>query len=154
MGARRLAYLLTGNHAEAEDLVQDAFVRVAVRLADLRDPSRFPSYLNRTLVTMAASRHRRRKTEKVALQRSVSLERQAYASADSDGHLWLTLQTLPARQRAAIVLRFYQDLTEDQISEAMNCPRGTVKSLIFRGLRSMRTSLGSDTDEITAASGS
>jgi RNA polymerase sigma-70 factor (sigma-E family) len=152
VAARRLAYLLTGDQAEAEDLVQDAFVRVAMRLADLRDPARFPSYLNRTLVTMSASRHRRRRRERLALQRFVPARPQVEVVAESTDLVWETLQALPTRQRAAIVLRFYQDLTEDQISETMGCPRGTVKSLIFRGLKSMKKSLGGDVSEATATS--
>jgi len=156
IGARRLAFLLTGDHADAEDLVQDAFVRVAVRLGDLRDPAKFPTYLNRTLVTMAASRFRRRKREQNALKRSsASAAIKFEAITESNDLVWQSLLSLPPRQRAALVLRFYLDLTEEQTADALGCPRGTVKSLWSRGLKAMRQSLdGGDIDEVTASAGS
>src|SRR5438045_7060440 len=67
--AVRLAYLLTGDHALAEDLVQDAFVRLAGRLVHLRDPGAFEAYLRRTVVNLSHSHFRRRKVERVYLER-------------------------------------------------------------------------------------
>ena len=56
--------------------------------------------------------------------------------------LWKGLQRLAPRQRAAIVLRFYEDLSEERTAEVLGCPRGTVKSLVSRGLEALRTEVG------------
>src|SRR5437016_11762255 len=68
--AVRLAYLLTGDRALAEDLVQDAFVRLAGRLVHLRDPDAFDAYLRRTVVNLSNSYFRRRKVERAYLERA------------------------------------------------------------------------------------
>lgn len=139
--ARRLAYLLTGSRAQAEDLVQDAFVRLAGRFLDLRDPDGFGHYLRRTIVNLNNSWWRRKKVERTYLeremQRPVTEEAHQQDPVEREA-LWQSLQRLNARQRTAIVLRFYQDLSEEQTAEAMGVPRGTVKSLVSRGLEAMR----------------
>ena len=141
--ATRLAYLLTGDRALAEDLVQDAFVRLAGRFIDFRDPDGFTHYLRRTVVNLSNSMYRRRRVERAYLEREgASPQRQAPASdiAERD-RLWRKLQKLNPKQRSAIVLRFYLDLSEEQTADAMGVPRGTVKSLVSRGLESMRRQL-------------
>ena len=65
----------------------------------------------------------------------------APAPEDRD-ELWSALQRLSPRQRAAIVLRFYEDLSEERTAEVLRCPRGTVKSLVSRGLETLRTEVG------------
>src|SRR5438093_3004294 len=132
--AVRLAYLLTRDHALAEDLVQDAFVRLAGRLVHLRDPGAFEAYLRRTVVNLSNSQFRRRKVERTYLERT----RGATGSPTADRPLedrevlWQTLGRLSGRQRAALVLRFYEDLSERQVAEILKCRPGTVKSLVSR----------------------
>lgn len=145
-GAVRLAYLLTGDREAAEDLVQDAFVRLAGRLAHLRDPGAFDAYLRRTVVNLSNSHFRRRRVERLYLKK-------ARASFEPDGavrpgrsveereELWEALRRLPQRQRAAIVLRFYEDLSEAQVAEYLKCRPGTVKSLVSRGLETLRNDI-------------
>lgn len=141
--AARLAYLLTGDHALAEDLVQEAFIRLAGRLVHLRDPDAFHAYLRRTVVNLANSHFRRRRVERAYLERE---QGGAYAqpgpgsdrSVEERDHLWQALGQLPVRQRAAIVLRFYEDLSESSIAELLRCRPGTVKSLLSRGLEALR----------------
>jgi RNA polymerase sigma factor (sigma-70 family) len=67
-------------------------------------------------------------------------------TADVEGReeMWRSLQVLPERQRAAIVLRFYEDLSEARVAELLSCPTGTVKSLVSRGLKRLRAELGSE----------
>ena len=138
--AVRLAYLLTGDRAQAEDLVQDAFVRLAGRFLDLRDPQGFHHYLRRTIVNLTNSWWRRKRIERAYLERE--MQRPAADALERDPvereALWQSLQRLNARQRTAIVLRFYEDLSEEQTADAMGVPRGTVKSLVSRGLEIMR----------------
>lgn len=141
--AVRLAYLLTGEWALAEDLVQDAFVKLAGRLAHLRDPRAFEAYLRRTIVNLANSHFRRRKVEREYVKREGRASRSEIDPPDviERDHLWAALERLPRRQRAAIVLRFFEDLSEQRIAEVLNCRPGTVKSLVSRGLESLRTEI-------------
>jgi RNA polymerase sigma-70 factor (sigma-E family) len=138
--ARRLAYLLTGDRAQAEDLVQDSFVRITGRFLDLRDPDGFGHYLRRTIVNLGNSHFRRRRLESSYVERQKQLAIPTAVEPDPSTRdaVWRALQRLPVRQRAAIVLRYYEDLSEEQISEILKCRRGTVKSLVSRGLDALR----------------
>jgi RNA polymerase sigma-70 factor (sigma-E family) len=141
--AVRLAYLLTGDRALAEDLVQDAFVRLAGRLVHLRDPGAFDAYLRRTVVNLSNSHFRRRRVERAYLERERAVfepgaTRRPDGSFEDREELWKALQRLSERQRAAIVLRFYEDLSEAQVAEILNARPGTVKSLVSRGLETLR----------------
>ncbi|HJR18558.1 MAG TPA: SigE family RNA polymerase sigma factor [Actinomycetota bacterium] len=141
-GAVRLAWLITGSEAQAEDLANDAFIRVAGRFGDLRDPAAFGPYLKRTVVNLANSYFRRRRVERAYLESvGATLEiRPAAGEADPIERevMWRRLMVLPPRQRAAIVLRFYEDMTEAQAADILGCPVGTVKSLVSRGLEALR----------------
>jgi RNA polymerase sigma-70 factor (sigma-E family) len=139
--AARLAYLITGDRALAEDLVQEAFVRLYGRYRDLRNPDAFDIYLRRTVVNLARSHFRHRKVERKYLEGAGRPDGRRSVPgpdvADRD-ELWTVLQSLPERQRTAIVLRFYEDLSEAATAEVMGCPIGTVKSLVSRGLERLR----------------
>jgi RNA polymerase sigma-70 factor (sigma-E family) len=140
-GAVRLAYLLTGDRALAEDLVQDAFIRLAGRLVHLRDQSAFDAYLRRTVVNLSNSHFRRRKVERAFLESSrnaVGTQTSRSPSVEDREDLWRALGRLSGRQRAAVVLRFYEDLSERQVAEILKCRPGTVKSLVSRGLETLR----------------
>src|SRR5712691_4174546 len=115
-GAIRLAYLLTGDRALAEDLVQDAFVKVAGRLVHLREAGAFDAYLRRTVVNLSRSNLRRKKLERQFLQRERGVRPVAAAgpgrgSIEDRDELWTAMGGLSERQRAALVLRFYEDLS-------------------------------------------
>jgi RNA polymerase sigma-70 factor (sigma-E family) len=141
-GATRLAYLLTGDRQVAEDIVQDAFVKLAGRLAHLRDPNAFDAYLRRTVVNLSRSYWRHKKVERSYLRReeaAIAGEPVATPSSFEDRELvWGAMGRLTDRQRAAIVLRFYEDLSEADAAEILRCRPGTVKSLVSRGLEVMR----------------
>jgi RNA polymerase sigma-70 factor (sigma-E family) len=144
--AGRLAYLLTGDRTLAEDLVQEAFVRVVGRFRHLRVPDAFESYLRRTIVNLHTSQLRRRRVERAYLER----ERNAVVTEDAmpdvgaREELWRALRGLPARQRAAIVLRFYEDLSERETGEALGCSPAAAKSLVARAMASLRAEIGSE----------
>jgi len=147
--AARLAYLLTGDRALAEDLVQEAFVKLVGRFADLRDPSAFEAYLRRTVVNLARMHFRRRRRERAYLERERQLPLAARPQTDVATHQDMreALLTLPERQRAAVVLRFYEDLSELQIADVLKCRPGTVKSLLARGKEGLRGQMRGDPDE-------
>jgi RNA polymerase sigma-70 factor (sigma-E family) len=139
----RLAYLLTGDRALAEDIAQDAFVRVVGRLGHLRDPGAFDAYLRRAIVNLAKNHHRRRAIERRFLSATHTPE-------DVPGHerqlvdrhaIVDALGRLTPRQRAAIVLRYYEDLSEDAIAQIIRCRPATVRSLIARGVQALRSDL-------------
>jgi RNA polymerase sigma-70 factor (sigma-E family) len=143
-GAVRLAYLLTGDRSLAEDLVQDAFVKLAGRLTHLRDPDAFDAYLRRTVVNLANSHWRRKRLERAYLERQRGRVGPTPTEPDigSRDALWRALQKLTERQRAAIVLRYYEDLSEQQVADILGCRQGTVKSLVSRGLDVLRGEVG------------
>lgn len=148
--AVRLAYLLTGDREMAEDLVQDAFVRLAGRLVHLRDSEAFDAYLRTTVVNLSRSYWRRRRVERSYLERArgaggsegPSRER----SVEDQDELWNAMRRLTQRQRAAIVLRFYEDLPEVEVAEILQCAPGTVKSLVSRGLEKLRNEIGGENE--------
>ncbi|MDQ3981772.1 MAG: SigE family RNA polymerase sigma factor [Actinomycetota bacterium] len=144
-GALRLAYLLTGDRALAEDLVQDAFVRMFGRFQDLRRPEAFAFYLRRTVANLAKDHFRRLQRERTAARRHGD----AGAEEDADllrlpGHneLLHALQRLPARQKAAVVLRFCEGLSEHETAEVLATSAGAVNSLVSRGLAALRREMG------------
>jgi len=140
----RLAYLLTGDGSLAEDLVQDAFVRLAGRLLHLRDPGGFQAYLRKTIVNLAKSHFRRRVVERRFIERQA--EPRPIDAPDLSGREGMrrALMELPVRQRTAVVLRYYEDLSEAQTADVMRCRPSAVKSLVFRGMTTLRASLGED----------
>jgi len=146
-GALRLAYFLTGNRELAEDLVQEAFVRVAGRFRHLRIPDAFDAYLRRTVVNLFTSHLRRTKLERAYVERNGADARvSAFEPGDpaARDELWRALHTLPERQRAAIVLRFYEDLSERQSAEILGCSTGALNQLVVRGMAALRTQIGDD----------
>lgn len=138
----RLAYLLTGDRTLAEDLVQEAFARFVGRLLHLRNPEAFEPYLRRTIVNLSRSYFRRRKVERAYLERLARAPDHPPAEpVGQDEVLHEAVLRLPARQRAAIVLRFYEDLSDSQTAEVMRCRPGTVRSLVSRGMTTLRSEL-------------
>jgi RNA polymerase sigma factor (sigma-70 family) len=139
-GGIRLAYLLTGNRALAEDLVQETFVRFVGRLHHLKHPDAFDVYLRRTIANLSKNYFRRRAIERSYLERQAGQRQLERSEPDVPAYetMRAALLGLPARQRAAIVLRYYEDLTEPVIADILRCRPSTVRSLISRGMRVLR----------------
>jgi RNA polymerase sigma factor (sigma-70 family) len=146
--AVRLAYLLTGDRELARDLAHEAFTRAVGRLAHLRQADSFGPYLRRTVVNVSKNHFRSRSRERSAVER-VEPPPQA-PSAERDvverDALRTALLALPERQRAAIALRFYLDLPEDQAADALRCRPGTVRSLVSRGMQTLRAAMEASND--------
>lgn len=134
--AVRLAYLLTSDADLAEDIVSEAFVKVYPRWqrGEVRDVG---AYLRRAVANESNSRLRRRYLERRASARRHGDDRGVRlvddGAADRD-EVWGALQRLPARQQQAVVLRYYEDLSEAETAEVLGCSVGTVKSQVSRGL--------------------
>jgi RNA polymerase sigma-70 factor (sigma-E family) len=144
--AIRFAYFLTGDRESAQDLVQDAFVRVAGRLQHLRVPDAFDAYLRRTIVNLFTSDLRRKRLERLQLQRervTAAVEHHDVDPAERD-RMWRALQTLPPRQRAAVVLRYYEDLSEREAADVLRCSTGALNQMIVRGMAALRSQIGED----------
>jgi RNA polymerase sigma-70 factor (sigma-E family) len=142
--ATRLAYLLTGDRPLAEDLAQEAFVRLFGRFRDLRQPEAFRAYLRTTVVNLSRSHFRRARVERAFLARAAAEPVPAGSGPHDRGEVWEALGTLTPRQRAAIVLRYYEDLTEAQTAEVLGCAVGTVKSLVSRGIEQLRREMSEE----------
>jgi RNA polymerase sigma-70 factor (sigma-E family) len=125
----RLAYLLTGDRGVAEELVQDAFVRVHRNWQRATNP---PAYLRTAVVNATRSWGRHKAVE---IRRQPRPPEPDVLVADE---MWDALQVLPERQRTAIVLRFYEDLPDARIAEVLGCREATVRTAIHRGLARLR----------------
>ncbi len=137
----RLAYLLTGDRAVAEDFVQEAFVRFVGRFRFLSYPDDFDPYLRRTIVNLSKNHFRRRAVERAYLEREGPRIEDISTGPDVATHdtLRSALLRLPLRQRTALVLRYYEDLPDATIAELLGCRQATVRSLVARGLEALRT---------------
>jgi RNA polymerase sigma factor (sigma-70 family) len=145
--ALRLAFLLTQDSQAAGDLVQDAFIRLLGRFADLRERGSFESYLRRTVVNLSIDRLRRLRAERARDVRQavfLSRERASLPDVETRQTIGSILRTMPPRQQAALVLRFYEDLTERQIAETLRCSVPAVKGLLERGLKTLGDRLGGE----------
>jgi DNA-directed RNA polymerase specialized sigma24 family protein len=124
----RVAYVLTGSGAAAEDVVQDVFCRVGPRIAELENPV---AYLRVAVVNQCRSIHRR-------VVRAPRLE---VPEPFLDGRLIElqdALRSLSGRQRTAIVMRYLCDLPDREIADLIGCREATVRTLIHRGLAELR----------------
>lgn len=136
---QRAAYLMVGDVGLAEDLVQEALTRTYLAWPRLRDPHRAEAYTRKAITTTAIdwSRRRRWRAERTGRLPEVAAPDRT-ADVDDRTWLWLCLLQLPVRQRIAIVLRYYEDLTERETAETMGCAVGTVKSQVAAGLAKLR----------------
>jgi len=136
----RSAYLLTGSAAAAEDLVQETFVRLYPKWHRVMVADAPLAYVRRSLVNGFLNQRRRASSREIVLDelpeqhdgRDLDHE---IASRDA---VWRMLALLPARQRAALVLRFFHDLPDEEIAATLQCRVGTVRSLVSRGLSALR----------------
>jgi len=126
----RLAWALTGLEATAEDVVHDAFIRVHARWARIDAPR---AYLRQAVVNGCRTASRRSRRELPV--ESVQLIEVSRLDADD---LFDALGDLPYRQRAALVLHFYEGLPHSEIAQLLHCREGTVASLVHRGLEQLR----------------
>jgi RNA polymerase sigma-70 factor (sigma-E family) len=126
-GAVRLAAILTQRAEPAEDVAQDAFARVYAHWDRATNPK---AYLRATIVNACRQWHRHKGVERAKLPLVAKLDSVDFVATE----LADAVDALPYRQRAVLVLRYYADLSEAEIAEALGCRAGTVKSLASRAL--------------------
>lgn len=137
-----LAHRFCGDHHGADDIVQEAFVKVHTSLRTFRGESAFGTWLHRIVVNMALT-HKRR-----ALTRREEMHDESYLHnagnhdplhmKERQAHIERALHELPTLQRAVVILRHLNGLSTRQVSEILNCSEGTVKTHLFRGLKNLR----------------
>ncbi|HEX7373698.1 MAG TPA: SigE family RNA polymerase sigma factor [Steroidobacteraceae bacterium] len=145
----RLAHLLGAT--DAENVAQEALLRLHLHWAELSDRSRAGGYLRATVVNLCRSAGRK---QSVAERHTQTLAESVADSAEtialdhvSDRALLFSLGSLAPRHREALVLRFWLDLSEAQMAEAMGCSAGSVKSHVSRGLSALRAALEATSED-------
>jgi RNA polymerase sigma-70 factor (sigma-E family) len=147
----RAGYLMTFDLAETEDLVQETLLRVARRWDRVRSMDHPALYARRVLVNLVIDSGPQRSRRKAELEASGDGDLGArpdvesvrpFRSVDAISELRWALGTLPRRQRAVIVLRYWEDMSETDVAELLGCSVGTVKSAAFRGLARLREVMG------------
>jgi RNA polymerase sigma-70 factor (sigma-E family) len=135
----RFAHALTGDPHTAADLVQDALERTGMRWSRLDKQGDPEAYVRRAILNGRTSRWRklRRETLVDALPERAGVT----DPAGRDEQLWRLLKELPQRQRAVIVLRYYEDMSEEQIAQTLGCAPGTVKSQASKALMKLRAAM-------------
>jgi RNA polymerase sigma-70 factor (sigma-E family) len=143
LGLSRLAYIMLGSQAAAEDVVQDAFCGLYRRWPQLSDQTKALGYVRSSVLNGCRSVLRRQPTIELgeAHGGSTGSAESALLTAEARREVLLALRRLPARQREVLTLRFYLDLTEKDIAVAMGIGTGTVRSAAHRGLASLRRAL-------------
>jgi len=143
----RTAYLLTSDHHAAEDLVQTALAKAYLSWHKLREPAAADGYVRRIMVNENTSLWRRawKRNEyatEVLPERPTTMD--ATGGVEQRDEMWTLVQTLPPKQRAAVVLRYYEDLSEADTADALGCSIGNVKSQTSRAIATLRSRVSPD----------
>ncbi|WP_223166660.1 SigE family RNA polymerase sigma factor [Nonomuraea sp. SYSU D8015] len=145
VGLVRLALIMVGDRATAEDVVQEAFARTHAGWGRLRDGDKALAYVRSAVLNGCRSVLRRRAT---VFRRAVPYEPPVWSAesaalvGEERREVLLALRRLPRRQREALILRYYLDLTDQEIADTMGIGAGTVRSTIARGLAALGRALG------------
>lgn len=144
----RAAYLMVGDVGLAQDLVQESLTKTYVAWPRLRNPHAAEAYTRKVITTTAITWFRKLSWN---AERVTATVPETAADGHADGlvarqALLAALAKLPPRQRAVIVLRYYEDLSERQTAELLGCAVGTVKSQASAGLVRLRDLMGDDLD--------
>lgn len=132
----RYGYVLTGNAEDAADLTQEALMRLGDAWSRIRKKDDPEGYVRTTMARLHISRWRRLRRERLV----AAVPEVTYTDGRLDGDvgLWKELEGLPPKQRAVLVLRYYEDLPDQEIAELLGISRGTVRSQAARALDKLR----------------
>jgi RNA polymerase sigma-70 factor (sigma-E family) len=148
----RVAFLLTSDRGEAEDLLQTALLKTSRHWGRLNDREAAYAYVRRVLVTTHTSWRRRRRVHEVLLDQFPDRPVSEPTSIEA-GQALQALEQLPPRMRAVVVLRCYEGLSEAETAEALGCSVGSVKSQASRGLARLRELLDQSTSTTRTSEG-
>lgn len=141
----RTGYLLTRDGGEAEELVQDSLVWLYPRWQQVRAAEHQLAYVRKAVVNRFLAGKRRMSATEIRFDPTLErfseqpAQRDEAAEVDERMAVWQALGQLSERQRAAIVLRFFHDLPDDEVAQVLECRVGTVRSLISRSLSALRS---------------
>jgi RNA polymerase sigma-70 factor (sigma-E family) len=145
-GLLRLAYVLTGNRADAEDAVQDALARALPRWEHIRSVGDPDAYVRRMVVNAHTSWWRRFRRRETPVAEAFTAGVTPEAGSDERDRVWRACLALPEAQRVAVVLRYYEQLEYAEIAALTGVAEGSVRSRVSRGLSALRTALGEEDD--------
>ena len=143
----RLAYVILGDRAQAEEMVMEAMLKTLGGWARIRDVERIDAYLKRTVINLCRSKIRRKMIENRVNEVQHHRDESKAPDWDAERHetsrlVMEAVRQLPERQKAAVVLRYFEDLPEAQIAEVLDCSVGTVKSQLSKARAKLEKTLG------------
>ena len=140
---RGLAFVMLGDAAAAEEVVMEAFAKACSGWNRFRNVEHPQAYLRQVVVNLCRAKFRRQKVE-LRVNEMMHRGDAAVAGADHDARidLWDAVRTLPDRQRACVVLRYLEDMTEIEIADTLDCSTGTVKSQLSKARAKLERALG------------
>lgn len=138
----RTAHQLTGHLSDAEDLLQNALTKTYLAWDRIQDRGALDGYVRRAMVNINISQWRRRKVEEYPAEELPEPAVRLESGGEVQERLDQALARLPERMRAAIVLRYYEDMSEPEIARTLGISLGTVKSTVSRAMAKLRCDLG------------
>ncbi|HEY3530580.1 MAG TPA: SigE family RNA polymerase sigma factor [Nocardioides sp.] len=153
-GLRRTAYLMCGDWSLASDFVQEALIRVYRHWPRLRGDAEARAYARKAVVSVVIDAKRRRSSTEVPVDEIHDTGGPDDADRSADRELLTRcLAQVPARQRACLVLRYYDDLSVSEVAAVLGISEGTVKSQTARGLETLQAAFARETNDELLVSG-
>lgn len=147
----RMAYLISGNYADSEDIVQETFVKCYCSCKNLKDCSSFSSWLYRILTRIAwryGKKHRREEPVEDLYENgepeSSEIPLELILKNEEQSQIYSAIQCLEQKQRTVIILYYFNQLSTKEISRVMGCMEGTVKSRLYTARKNLEHSLGQE----------
>ena len=144
----RMAYLISGNYADSEDIVQETFVKCYTYRKHLKEPERFEPWLYQIMTRTAWRILKKGKREQPAEEirdeyepDRTSIPLEAVLRAEEQEILWEAVGSLEIRQRTAVVIYYYNQMSTKEIAKAMGCLEGTVKSRLYTARKNLKAKL-------------
>lgn len=152
----RMAYLISGNHADSEDIVQETFLKCYLNRSKLKDSACFEGWLCRILTRTAwkigKSSKREEPVEELWKQKENGYQQgplEALLNNQQRESVWEAVKRLPVKQRTAVVLYYYNQLSAKEVAKAMGCLEGTVKSRLHTARKNLERILPNEAKEET-----